>query len=135
MKIKDCMILLNNGYIRLQHVFLFWLVHLVVEKQTSIKLIVEKIGLSYIYMKYKDFIKDFTFSRKSVLQQLNNNDRNQLIIIAVDGKMDEKLILEKAKKIKIIIISKSVVNIKKSTVYMFESPSRESMASILSWMY
>ena len=103
-------------------------------KTTSIKLIVEKIGISYIYIRYKDFIKDFTFSRKSVLQQLNNIDNNRLVMIVVDGKIDEKLILEKAKKIKIIIISKSVVNIKKSKVYMFESPSRESMSSILSWM-
>lgn len=103
-------------------------------KTSSIKLILDKIKISYLYISYKDFVKNFTYSKRSILQQINKIDNNRLLILVVDSKIEEKLILEKSQKIKIIIISNSPIKIKNSILYLFECPSRESMASILAWM-
>lgn len=103
-------------------------------KTTALKLILEKLNLSYLYLSYNEFIKTFMVPRKSVLQQLNNVNTNQVVILVADPKMDIKQITEYSKRIKLILVSQIHLNLQNDIVYQFDSPSRENMASILAWM-
>ena len=103
-------------------------------KTTAAKLILDYLEVSYIVVSYKDFVKKFSFSNKSVLQQMHKSLTCRIIVIIADSKMDEKIIQDKCQKYRILIISKAPLGFKKALTYAFECPSRESMASILAWM-